>query len=127
MTQEKETLTMNRRVPRIGVVIIPNDPFWVQVENFIIQQLGPSLVPLDTEDIPSRTLTLEEQADVLDRLIALDLDALVCGTLPRTLFMNIINYGLPVVSLDEIEDLYEVQAELPGLTSCLLYTSDAAD
>lgn len=108
---------MNRRVPRIGVVIIPNDPFWVQVENFIIQQLGPSLVPLDTEDIPSRPLTLEEQADVLDRLIALDLDALVCGTLPRTLFMNIINYGLPVVSLDEIEDLYEVQAELPGLTS----------
>src|SRR5579859_5828543 len=90
---------------RIGSQIGPADPFWVQVREAIQQkalQLGVDLIPIEITDRPE-SLSPEEQASLLDELMAEELDALICWNLPDNLILSVLDNGLPVVNSSETE------------------------
>lgn len=87
---------------RIGARIGSADPFWVQVREAVYQkaqQLAIDLVPIDIGHF-SR-FSQEEHAELVDELLAQDLDALITTYLPDDLAYRILDFGLPVVHLTE--------------------------
>ena len=70
---------------RIGLQIGPYDPFWVQVREAVnqrAQQLGLYLIPIEIAGRPD-ALQEEEQISVVEELLAQQLDALICWSLPE--------------------------------------------
>jgi len=88
---------------RIGAFISPNDPFWVQVQEAVYQQihrLGDQLVPFDLADSPHSVLTLDPDS-LVEELLAQELDALVCINLPEGAPYPLLERGLPLIYLGE--------------------------
>src|SRR3954451_17204677 len=89
---------------RIGSRIGSADPFWVQVREAVYQkaqQLAIDLVPIDIGH--SSRFSKAEHAELVDELLAQDLDALISTYLPDDLAYRILNFGLPVIHLTEAD------------------------
>ncbi|HEU5100956.1 MAG TPA: ATP-binding protein, partial [Roseiflexaceae bacterium] len=87
---------------RIGSRIGSADPFWVQVREAVYQkaqQLAIDLVPIDIAH--ASRFSHEEHAELVDELLAQDLDALISTFLPDDLAYRILDFGLPVIHLTE--------------------------
>ncbi len=88
---------------RIGSQIGSYDPFWVQVREAVYQkaqQLKVNLIPIEiTEE--AQSLSLEEQASLMDELLAEDLRALISWNLPADMIRRLLDHGLPVIYLCE--------------------------
>src|SRR5688572_23050759 len=88
---------------RIGSQIGSYDPFWVQVRESVYQkaqQLNVNLIPIEiTEEVEK--LSLQEQASLLDELLAEDLGALISWNLPDDMIRRLLDLGLPVIYLCE--------------------------
>src|SRR6185436_17094093 len=90
---------------RIGSQIGPADPFWVQVREAVYQkaqQLAINLIPIEIADRPE-TLSPEEQASLVEELLAQELDALICWNLSDSLIQHILDCSLPIIYLAERE------------------------
>jgi len=90
---------------RIGSQIGPADPFWVQVREAVYQkaqQLAINLIPIEIADRPE-ILSREEQASLVEELLAQELDALICWNLSDSLIYHILDCGLPIIYLAERE------------------------
>jgi signal transduction histidine kinase/AraC-like DNA-binding protein/ABC-type sugar transport system substrate-binding protein len=89
---------------RIGSQIGPYDPFWVQVRESVYQkaqQLKINLVPIEIFEGPE-TPSAQEQASLVDELLAEDLGALICWNLPGDDFIRrLLDLGLPMIYLSE--------------------------
>jgi len=88
---------------RIGSQIGPADPFWVQVREAVYQkaqQLAINLIPIEIADRPE-TLSREEQASLVEELLAQELDALICWNLSNSLIYHILDCELPIIYLAE--------------------------
>src|SRR5215467_4001054 len=91
--------------PRIGTLLMPTDPYWIQVLESIIhaaQDFGGDLVVLqpatsnqDFESIPS--------AERVDYVLAQGLDALIWATGNFPILRSLLAANLPIVCLDECE------------------------
>jgi signal transduction histidine kinase/AraC-like DNA-binding protein/ABC-type sugar transport system substrate-binding protein len=89
---------------RIGSRIGSADPFWVQVREAVYQkaqQLAIDLVPIDIGH--AARFSKEEHAELVDELLAQDLDALISTYLPGDLAYRILDFGLPVIHLTETD------------------------
>lgn len=87
---------------RIGVRIGSADPFWVQMREAVnqhAQQCDLDLVPIEIG--VSSQLTDEEQLQLIDELLAQDIDALLTSYLPHDLAQQILAVGLPIIHLTE--------------------------
>ncbi len=87
---------------RIGSRIGSADPFWVQVRDAVYQkaqQLAVDLVPIDIGH--SSRFSQAEHTELVDELLAQDLDALISTYLPDDLAYRILDFGLPVIHLTE--------------------------
>jgi signal transduction histidine kinase/AraC-like DNA-binding protein/ABC-type sugar transport system substrate-binding protein/DNA-binding response OmpR family regulator len=90
---------------RIGSQIGPADPFWVQVREAVYQkaqQLAINLIPIEMADRPE-LLSREEQASLVEELLAQELDALICWNLSDSLIYHILDCDLPIIYLAERE------------------------
>jgi signal transduction histidine kinase/AraC-like DNA-binding protein/ABC-type sugar transport system substrate-binding protein len=88
---------------RIGSQIGSYDPFWVQVREAVnrkAQQLNVDLIPINITEQPA-TLSAEEQASLVDELLAEDLMALICWNLPTDTIRRLLELGLPAIYLSE--------------------------
>ncbi len=86
---------------RIGIRILPSDPFWVQVRESAIQraqQLGISTVPVvfDVNDVAGSAA-----ADLLEELRAQELEVLISNRLPRPLARYLLEAGLALIYAEE--------------------------
>lgn len=88
---------------RIGVQIVPYDPFWVQVREAVykkIQQLGLVLIPIEFSKHPG-DFTTEEQIGVFEELMSQKLDAIICWNLPENLLNLLLSNKLPAIYISE--------------------------
>jgi ABC-type sugar transport system substrate-binding protein len=91
------------RTIRIGILIAPGDPFWAQVHEVIWQRaqtLAVELIEITIEE--SHLLSSDEQVEVVEDLIAQELDALICNVYPPTLLARILDGGIPIIYVAEI-------------------------
>ncbi|MBE0696910.1 MAG: helix-turn-helix domain-containing protein [Anaerolineaceae bacterium] len=92
-------------IPRIGIMIIPTDPFWVLALEAIIhtsQKIGCELAMLH----PAATLDdffAIPPDELVDQVLAYDLDALICTIVTDTVLHAFVDAGLPVICLAELE------------------------
>jgi signal transduction histidine kinase/AraC-like DNA-binding protein len=87
---------------RIGSRIGSADPFWVQTREAVhqrAQQIAIDLVPIDMGR--SSDLSGTEHIELIEELLAQDINALICSYLPDSLAYQILRYGIPVVHLTE--------------------------
>ncbi len=91
-------------VPRIGLMIIPSDPYWILIYQTILktnERIGDELIALH----PATTI---EQLDhyvpetIIDQVLAHDLDALITTEIPPEILTGLLNHGLPVLCLAEV-------------------------
>jgi len=90
---------------RIGIIIIPTDPYWIQALEAIIhtsQKIGDELVVLQpaTSSEAFRSIPPE---DLVDHVLAHGLDALICAIGSIPILQALIDEKLPVICLDEID------------------------
>lgn len=88
---------------RIGAAIGPHDPYWVQVRETVynrIEQLGGTLVPLEISDSNEALFSLDS-ASLAEEVLAQELDAVVCQTLPLGTIYQLVYNNLPVIFLGE--------------------------
>src|SRR5262245_54946163 len=89
---------------RIGSRIGSADPFWVQVRESVRQKAQQLTIDLVSIDIGhSSRFSKEEHAELVDELLAQDLDALISTCLPDDLAYRILDFGLPVIHLTETD------------------------
>ncbi|KAB8145946.1 helix-turn-helix domain-containing protein [Chloroflexia bacterium SDU3-3] len=89
---------------RIGARIGTADPYWVQVREAVYQraaQAQAQLIPIDIGH--SSRIRDEEHEELLEELLAQDLDALICAYMPDALALRIVSYGIPVIHLTETD------------------------
>ncbi len=90
--------------PRIGTIIIPTDPYWVQVMESIhvmARQLGDELVILEPA-ASNFDLCAVPPEDLVDQILAHNLDVLICTEVSALVLEALINEGLPVLCLSEV-------------------------
>lgn len=88
---------------RIGVLMAAGEPFWVLVREAIFErarQLHAILVPLESDLSP---LATEDRIDLLEELLAQDLDAVILQGADETLAHLIVDAGVPLLSASELE------------------------
>lgn len=88
---------------RIGVLMAAGEPFWVLVREAIFErarQLHAILVPLESDLGP---LATEDRIDLLEELLAQDLDAVILQGADETLARLIVDAGVPLLSASEME------------------------
>ncbi len=109
---------------RIGVQLIPSDPFWIQVRMAIEQQAHKA--GLDLISFVINNLNLPEAAypDLLEELLAEEIDAFIMLDLPEPLIKLILDQNIPIIALVEHLDSFKQIGENPRLVSPLgLYDS----
>ena len=93
------------RVPRLGTIIIATDPYWIQALEAIIHvshKLGDELIVL-TPAATDEALRKIPTEDLVDQILAHDLDALICSFEAIPLILTLLNENLPIVCLSEME------------------------
>jgi signal transduction histidine kinase/ABC-type sugar transport system substrate-binding protein/AraC-like DNA-binding protein len=91
--------------PRIGTIIIPTDPYWVQTLEAILhtnRKIGAELVIMQPAATTQELYTI--QPDLLvDQVLAQKLDALICTHESIEVLQTLIGAGLPVVCFSELD------------------------
>ncbi len=108
------------RTCRLGLQITLGDPFWILVREAVHQraaQVGARLISLEMDLVP---LAAEERVEILEELLAQDVDALIVSGIDNALAKMILDAGVPLIAATEIalchpratspESLYEVAA-----------------
>lgn len=88
---------------RIGLQLASGDPFWVLVREAVYQraaQLDVTLVALESDLTP---LAAEERVEILEELLAQNLDALIAGGVDDALAHLILDAGVPLILATEID------------------------
>lgn len=91
--------------PRIGIIIIPTDPFWIQVREAIFhtnQKLGADLVVLQPATSNSALQSIPPE-ELVDLVLAQELDALVCAAGSVPILNALMEERLPLICLDEMD------------------------
>ncbi len=102
---------------RIGAAIGPHDPYWIQVRETAyhrVEELGATLVPLEISD-SNETLFSLDPASLAEELLAQDLNAVVCQTLPLGTVYQLVYHNLPVVFLGESQLQHRLFSSPRGL------------
>jgi len=102
---------------RIGVEIGPYDPFWVEVNEAVCSRLrsqGVNLVRLEIAESNKTYYTLDPYR-LVDELLALELDALICVTMPPEVVGMLLENGLPIISVSESTFKHPLLSSLTGL------------
>jgi signal transduction histidine kinase/AraC-like DNA-binding protein/DNA-binding LacI/PurR family transcriptional regulator len=102
---------------RVGALLGPHDPFWVQVRDVIykiVQQLGLTLVPLELfESI--QVLEKMDPGGLIDELLAKDLDVLISQEIPIQVVHRILDSHIPIIYLSESQIRHPLFVSLHGL------------
>jgi diguanylate cyclase (GGDEF)-like protein len=91
-------------VPRVGLMIIPSDPYWIQIYQLILktnERIGDELISLH----PATTIEQLDQyvpETIIDQVLAHDLDVLITTEIPPAILAGLLNHGLPVLCLAEV-------------------------
>jgi diguanylate cyclase (GGDEF)-like protein len=91
-------------VPRIGLMIIPSDPFWIQVYQAIVkthQRISAELITLHPATRMDQLDSYAPEA-IIDQVLAHDLDVLITTEIPSAILSGLLNSGLPVLCLAEV-------------------------
>jgi signal transduction histidine kinase/CheY-like chemotaxis protein/ABC-type sugar transport system substrate-binding protein len=91
-------------MPRVGIQIWPDDPFWVQVQEVIqqyAQQHAADAVALVIENV--ERLSDDEIARLTEEVLAQELDALIGWNLSERLAQRLLESGLPIIYLTETD------------------------
>ena len=102
---------------RVGALLGPHDPFWVQVREAVyaaVQQMGMTLVPLELFE-PPQILVKLDPASMVDELLAVNLDVLISQEIPFQVVRQVMESGLPVIYLSESEASHPLFVSLRGL------------
>jgi signal transduction histidine kinase/AraC-like DNA-binding protein/DNA-binding LacI/PurR family transcriptional regulator len=94
----------NSRRPRIGLFIIASDPYWIQATEAIIhtcEKLGDELIILQPA-ISDEGTKLIPTDELVDQILAYELDVLLSNYSGTPLILTLIAEGLSVVCLSEI-------------------------
>lgn len=86
---------------RLGVQMIPDDPFWVSANLTIEQkarQLGVDLIPLDIDNVEIEPL---DYTAIVEDLLSQEIDALIILEIPKPLFERIREKKIPIILLAE--------------------------
>lgn len=97
-SSQKKTLPL-----RIGAVVGPHDPFWVQTREAVyqrIEQIGATLIPLEISE-STESLYSMDSASLAEELLSHELDAIVSQTIPAETIYQVVCNGLPVIHLGE--------------------------
>jgi signal transduction histidine kinase/AraC-like DNA-binding protein/ABC-type sugar transport system substrate-binding protein len=89
---------------RLGIQIGPGDPFWVQVRERIWQRAQSrsiELVELGHQE--TGPLSPAEQIEVVEDVLAQELDGLILNTFSIELLRNLLDRRIPIVYVSEIE------------------------
>ena len=89
------------RSVRLGVQMIPDDPFWVLANLTIEQkarQLGVELIQFDIDNVETQPL---DYTAIVEDLLSQEIDALIVLEIPKPLFQRIKEKNIPVVLLAE--------------------------
>ena len=100
-------------VPRIGLMIIPSDPFWIQIYQAIVktnQRLCNELITLHPATMMDQLDTLKPEV-IIDQVLAQGLDVLITTEVPSLILSGILERGLRVICLAEV-----VHVDHPMLT-----------
>ncbi|MFO7683550.1 MAG: substrate-binding domain-containing protein, partial [Chloroflexota bacterium] len=98
----------------IGVQIAPNDPFWVQVNETVRQELAEQFVPFE---VISRgwDLTDDQMEELSEEILSNEFDAFICMILPDKIITRLLENGLPVICVeDEIEIAHPLFSSVRG-------------
>ena len=89
--------------PRIGTLLIPSDPYWIQALEAIMQtaqQMGDELVIL--QPVASiEELNAISPDDLVEQILAQNLDVLICTLNATSIYKILADEGLPLISLAE--------------------------
>lgn len=104
---------------RIGMQIIPLDPFWVEISFGLeqkAQKVGIELIPLDIgmEDQPGANYPY-----LLEQLLVQKIDALIIQALPLPLLNLIRTENIPIISLSTMLNCYKQECDHPAIVSPL--------
>ena len=102
---------------RVGALLGPHDPFWVQVREAVysaVQERGMTLVPLELFESP-QILVNVDPASMVDELLAENLDAIISQEIPFQVVQQVLDQGVPVIYLSESERRHPLFVSLHGL------------
>ena len=88
---------------RVGAFISPNDPFWVQVCDVVYRQLhdlGAHVEPFEFAGSPAAIAALDPDI-LVEEILARQLKALICNSLPDGAVWPLLHSGLRLVHLSE--------------------------
>lgn len=94
-----------KRTPRIGALIIPTDPFWIQTLEAVqhhCHKLGDELVPIQPA-VDNPSLYLIPVDALVENILAQDLDVLICTLSVQDVLIELLQSDLPVICLSELE------------------------
>lgn len=92
--------------PRIGLMIVPSDPFWIQIHQSVVktnQHIGAELITLHPANSMNQLDRYAPEA-MVDQILAHNLDALITTQIPSEVLMGLLSHGLPVLYLAEVVD-----------------------
>ncbi len=111
---------------RVGTLLGPHDPFWVQVREAVyeaVRRKGMTLVPLELFESPQMLVT-QDTAGIADELLAENLDVLVSQEIPFQVIQQMLDSGLPVIYFSESERRHPLFVSLRGLEQAAWMVGD---
>ncbi len=91
-------------VPRIGLMIIPSDPFWIQIYHSIVranEDIGDDLITLHLAGNMNQIDQFAPET-IVDQVMAYNLDALITTQIPDEILSGLLEHDLPVLCLAEV-------------------------
>lgn len=95
----------SRKSLRIGVLITPTDPYWIQAMEAIFhanQNIGDDLVLIQLASSLNEYAAIDQE-DLLDQILAQGLDALIITFVSVPLYDGLLAAGVPIVCLSEAD------------------------
>lgn len=102
--QQARSLKAKKHRPRIGSLVIPTDPYWVQALEAITataRELEDELIVLQPAASLQELYALATD-ELVDQILAHNLDAFICTAPPIPVIEALLEEGLPIVCLAEI-------------------------
>ena len=107
--------TTQAPIKRIGMQFLSGDPFWVLVQEGIYRRAEQSGVDLVPVEVDFWRLSSDRQMEIIEEMLAMELDTLVAQAMSPALARMIANAGVPIVLLTEVESAHPLIATPHGL------------
>ncbi|HEY9075712.1 MAG TPA: ATP-binding protein [Anaerolineaceae bacterium] len=103
--------------PRVGTIVIPSDPYWIQALESIIhvsKKTGVELVVLQpAKSLPDLfTLATEE---LVDQILSHSFDVLITTLVATPVLLEVLNHGVPTICLSELEIQHPLLSSMSSL------------